>query len=258
MSFASHAIRSCSIRYTNISNAYFKKEMIDEVEKTFGVDERVLLDISDVSTIVEIGSEWKKFAAGSYDTEALSAGETETPKVTSTNEIEQNDKNTDADDVLVEGVARINLWDSDGKRQVELAYIKDQDGLLLGYDQFSHLKKNSGDEDDKREKNGNATTSKKESVEPQSKSLIGKVGECNFHVNPQTTKYIQIFALYRSPLEDSDITNSKAPAEASPSNKVMFYSSLIPMEKVKIQDNVVAADDDDKGHSREINEQKSS
>uniref|UniRef100_A0A7S3VDS3 GCK domain-containing protein n=1 Tax=Chaetoceros debilis TaxID=122233 RepID=A0A7S3VDS3_9STRA len=272
-------------RYTSISNAYFQKEMIDKVEDTFEVDERVLLDIKDVSTIVEIGSDWKKVVAGNSSSD---------------NDIEeQKDKHVNVDDVLVEGVARINLWDPEGERQVELAYIKDQDGLLLGYDQFSYLKKNSGDENENDNDNDNDDG---DNSEPQSKGVIGKVGECNFHVNPETTKSIQIFALYRSTVEgsdipkasvegnsdipkasveedsdipkasvedsdiqkasveDNDIPNTEAPAEASTSNKVMFYSSLIPMDKVKVQDivEVQVADDGDKGHSRETDESKTS
>uniref|UniRef100_A0A7S3VE73 GCK domain-containing protein n=1 Tax=Chaetoceros debilis TaxID=122233 RepID=A0A7S3VE73_9STRA len=262
-------------RYTSISNAYFQKEMIDKVEDTFEVDERVLLDIKDVSTIVEIGSDWKKVVAGNSSSD---------------NDIEeQKDKHVNVDDVLVEGVARINLWDPEGERQVELAYIKDQDGLLLGYDQFSYLKKNSGDENENDNDNDNDDG---DNSEPQSKGVIGKVGECNFHVNPETTKSIQIFALYRSTVEgsdipkasvegnsdipkasveedsdipkasveDNDIPNTEAPAEASTSNKVMFYSSLIPMDKVKVQDivEVQVADDGDKGHSREKDESKTS
>jgi len=125
------------------------------VEKAINEDEKVLLDNIAISSIVQVGSEW--------------------------NDVDKTQGKELADDedaTLVEGIAKINLWDGKSLRPIEIAYVKDQDGTLLGYEQFFDYKKSI---------KGNALSEEQRS----------KVGACNFHVNPSTTKSIQIFALYR-------------------------------------------------------------
>ena len=72
-------------RYTLISNDFFQHEMVGEVEKGIREDEKVLLDNVDISTIVQVRSEW--------------------------NEVDKTEEKELADDedaTLVEGIAKIN------------------------------------------------------------------------------------------------------------------------------------------------------
>lgn len=184
-------------RYTLIANDFFQHEMIGEVEKAINEDEKVLLDNIAISSIVQVGSEW--------------------------NEVDKTQGKELADDedaILVEGIAKINLWDGKSLRPIEIAFVKDQDGTLLGYEQFFDFKKSI---------KGNA-------LGEQS----SKVGACNFHVNPSTTKSIQIFALYRDQEELSIIEeDTKSPnaeiAKPKERKQALFYSNLVDMKNVPVQ-----------------------
>jgi hypothetical protein len=127
----------------------------------------------------------------------------------------------DEDAILVEGIAKINLWDGETSRPIEIAFVKDQDGTLLGYEQFFDFKKTMKDS-------------------ASSEGQSSKVGACNFHVNPSTTKSIQIFALYRerkeeAAIEDIDETNKEEEAKPKERKQNLFYSALVDMDRVPVQ-----------------------
>ena len=185
-------IQSYRNRYTIIANNFFQKELIAEVEKEIKEDEKVLLEGFDVSSIIQVGHEW--------------------------NDIDKTPGKELADDedaTLVEGVARINLWDNKGSRPIEIAYVKDQDGNLLGYDQFFDFKKSIKDDEENS----------------------AKVGACNFHVSG-STQSIQIFALYRDmKKEDSTDAKSDTKGEVAPEERTqkLFYSKSLSMETIPVQ-----------------------
>jgi Cobalamin biosynthesis protein CobT (nicotinate-mononucleotide:5, 6-dimethylbenzimidazole phosphoribosyltransferase) len=203
-------------RYTLISNNFFQNEMIAEIENGIDEEEKILLDNFDVKSIVQIGNDWSK--------------------------ADPLQEISDDDDVpLVEGVVSINLWDANQSRPIEIAFVKDQDGTLLGYEQFFDFKK---------QLNGKVT----EDLDDN----IGKVGGCIFHANPATTKSIQIFALYRNreTTDESDAnsnddavvhdhasdidSNRKSQDESKETRPVggkqaLFYSKLLTMEEIPIQ-----------------------
>ena len=168
-------VQSYRNTYTLISNAFFQKELIDEIEKTVNENEKVILKNIDVSSIIQISHEWWD---GFDDSSDNDDHDTNLPTA-------NHEKVVDA--ALVEGLARINLYDGD--KPIEVAYVKDQDGNLLGYDQFTDFKK--------------SLISKEESSSESDSNPAQKVAQCNFHVNPDTTKGIQIFALYKM-LEDDE------------------------------------------------------
>ena len=151
--------------YTLISNDFFQHELIQEIEKGVKENEKVLLENIDTSSIIQINNDWWGGKTNEKNTGASSANEEDGPQ----------------DALLVEGLARINLFD--GQKPIEAAYIKDQDGNLLGYDQFTEFKKSIGSKDEN---------------DDSQISNDSKVGQCNFHVSPDTTKTIQIFALYKA------------------------------------------------------------
>ncbi len=212
-----------TFRYTLISNDFFQKEMIEEIEKSIEKDEMVLLDSIDLSSIVQVGSSWKK---EHVDNNVKTAqGSSELPVfLAKDNDSQENTP----DDILVEAVARINMWDRNSDRHIEIAYVKDQDGTLLGYDQFSDFKKSVKE------------MRKNDVKETEKKKLTDKVGTCNFHVNPNTTKSIQIFALYRDkeevPVEktNNEHINEKE-GDDEKKRRTLFYSPLISMNDVPIQ-----------------------
>lgn len=202
-------------RYTLISNNFFQNEMIAEIENGIDEEEKILLDNFDVKSIVQIGNDWSK--------------------------ADPLQEIMDDDDVpLVEGVVSINLWDANQSRPIEIAFVKDQDGTLLGYEQFFDFKK---------QLNGKVAEDLDEN--------IGKVGGCIFHANPATTKSIQIFALYRNRetgesdansnddvvvhdhASDTD-SNRKSRDESKETRpaggkQALFYSKLLTMEEIPIQ-----------------------
>ena len=185
-------IQSYRNRYTIIANNFFQKELIAEVEKEIMEEEKVLLEGFDVTSIIQVGHEW--------------------------NDIDKTPGKELADDedaTLVEGVARINLWDNKGSRPIEIAYVKDQDGNLLGYDQFFDFKKSIKDDQENS----------------------AKVGECNFHVSG-STQSIQIFALYRD-MKKEDSTDAKPDDKDEVAleerTQKLFYSKNLSMETIPLQ-----------------------
>lgn len=197
-------IQSYRNTYTLISNDFFQKELIDEIEKNIGENEKVLLDDIDASSIVQLSKEW--WGDGNSSDDANSVG----------------DENSE-DPILVEGVARINLFDGD--KPIEVAYIKDQDGKLLGYDQFSEFKKSI-----------DAGSNSDDSNSAQ------KVAQCNFHVSPESTKAIQIFALYKG-TDDQDDNKSETKKEPESSTntsttvqkqpqQMLYVSSLVQLSEL--------------------------
>lgn len=198
-------------RYTLISNAFFQDEMIKEIENGVEEGEKILLDNFNLSSIVQISDEWNKKG-------------------------EDKEIQDDEDIPLVEGVVSINLWDIQESRPIEIAFVKDQDGNLLGYEQFYDFKKSLNGNQDPDENNA------------------GKVGGCIFHASPETTKSIQIFALYRNHNDESqresdarvnhqvlkeNIDDKDQMEECiSKRKQTLFYSELLPMEEIPIQGKV--------------------
>lgn len=189
-------------RYTLISNDFFQKEMIDEVESSIEEKNKVLLDGTEIASFLQVGSDWNDFDLS-----------------------ERREVDKDEDVTLVEGVARINLWDAKTSRPIEIAYVRDQNGTVLGYEQFFDFKKRIKDNQE---------------IDRES----GAVGICNFHVNPNSTLSLQIFALYRE--EDKKDTTKVENAVAKNGDndgdhslpepkETLFFSKVISMDDVPIQ-----------------------
>ena len=197
-------------RYTLISNSFFQKELIEDIESHISDDERILLDNIDPASIVTLGEDWHE-AKSMIESTALETSATD-------------ENSIDKDDVLATGIARINLWDQKGDCPIEVAYVKDQDDKLLGYDQFFNFKKSikSGEDEDD--------------------SLKKKVGACNFHVNPDTTKSIRIYALYRTSEESTDDTQKdNASIDQDSTNRkkevqTLYYSAPIDIDKIPVKE----------------------
>jgi len=227
-------IQSHRNTYTLISNKFFGDEFVDVVEKGIAEQDKVCLgDSGGDGSSSSSSIDWKQFVEfqtdGWLDDESEEA-KSEQPVVVATGE------DGDADAILVEGVARINLWDSDGTRRIDLAYVRDQDGLLLGHERFTTSKaamddetsrgggEGGGDDTGETTKEGTTTTGDDNKIEEEngntnndrtnnnkSDSIRSKitVGHCSFHVSPGSTKAIQIFALYGSKDKSDEFGNSE-------------------------------------------------
>jgi hypothetical protein len=197
-------------KYTLISNSFFQKELIEDVESHISDDERVLLDNIDPASIVILNEDW-------YEAKAIAES-------ASSETSETDASSMDKDDVLASGIARINLWDQKGDCPIEVAYVKDQDDKLLGYEQFFDFKKSI------------------KSGEYKDGSLKKKVGSCNFHVSPETTKAIRIYALYRTGEEAIDDTPvDDTPQDQDPTTrkndvKTLYYSTPIGIHTIPVQE----------------------
>ena len=132
--------------------------MIDPVEQSIEDHDRILLDLDgsgkdvNLRNLVQLEKEWKSLKDQDEDQHKTTENGTKEKEVF-------DDQTKDV--TLVEGVARINLWqqlaaaESEGgedneklsskatSRPIEIAFIRDQDGTLLGYEQFFYFKKSN-------------------------------------------------------------------------------------------------------------------
>ncbi len=86
-----------------------------------------------------------------------------------------------------------------GRGQIEVAYIKDQQGRLLGFDSFNSTKK---------EKNVDSSDGNNPGEESASTNTT-IIGECTFHIVPGETTSIVAYAIYR----DTTTTTTTATAK---------------------------------------------
>jgi hypothetical protein len=98
-------------------------------------------------------------------------------------------------------------------RPIEVAYVKDQNGTVLGFDSFSkqrqEMVKGSDDEDDSIDDN---------EAKPPAAAAAQKTGECTFHIIPGVTTSIVAYAVYRGDKDDGLLRED-----------VLFYTPEIPL-----------------------------
>jgi hypothetical protein len=100
---------------------------------------------------------------------------------------------------LINAHARFHLSDPDGRSPIEVAYLRDQNGMLLGFDSFSKAKRGTGEDDaggvsdNVDDVNVAVGAGDRESTS----SSIPKDGECTFHIIPGETTSIVAYAVYR-------------------------------------------------------------
>lgn len=94
---------------------------------------------------------------------------------------------------LINAYAKFSLVDPSNGQPIEVAYIKDQKGRLLGFDSFTKRAAENtnegGDDDD--------TTGKETSG-------LSLDGECTFHIVPGETTSIAAYAIYRGAKKEDE------------------------------------------------------
>jgi len=158
----------------------------------------------------------------------------------------QDIQEDDEDFILVENSIKINLYDFQNSNKdsssnndddtttttqtalpITIAYVKDQDGNLLGYEEFNDWKKarrvkqeeessTSTDESNSSDTTTNSSSKEQEDENsqkgaddaPRGVSASATVGQCLFSMIPQKTTAIQFFALYESDVPPTQIGSS--------------------------------------------------
>jgi hypothetical protein len=220
--------------YTLISNAFYRDDMIRPLESTIRSDMRLpypLAPSGNVHDVDEIDDVVRGYVVVKYHGVEIDLGnwkehvdadiEDDDVVVDDGNERDVVDRaNADvanrpippasnpAEPHLINAVARFRLVDPscDGRRPIEVAYVMDQNGTLLGFDSFAKAKRrerageggtvddahdgaNASDENDSENETmaGTTTTTPSSSTE----------GECSFHIVPGETTSIVAYAIYR-------------------------------------------------------------
>jgi hypothetical protein len=93
---------------------------------------------------------------------------------------------------LINAYAKFRLTEPDTGNPIEVAYIKDQRGRLLGFDSFSKR-----DTDDKNESDMHAEQNKVHDGSTMEQNKMHD-GECTFHIVPDETTSVAAYAIYRS------------------------------------------------------------
>ena len=115
---------------------------------------------------------------------------------------------------LINGYAKFPLKDPSSGEPIEVAYIKDQEGRLLGFDSFTKKKSDSDNEngDNENSSEDDETTDESE-------------GECTFHLVPGETSIITAYAIYRGKRIGDDGESIR--------EDTLYYTSEIPLPGTK-------------------------
>jgi len=192
--------------YTLISNSFYRNDYIDPLELSIP-DERCVpfrRTMKEEGGVVkfhgveiDLGN-WKEYIEADNDERIHEAVA----------------KSSSAEPHLINAYARFHLMDPDNNhRPIEVAYVKDQNGTVLGFDSFSkqreEMVKGSDDEDDSID-DSETKISASEATQ--------KTGECTFHIIPGVTTSIVAYAVYRGDKDDGLLRED-----------VLYYTPEIPL-----------------------------
>lgn len=251
--------------YTLITNKLYQDMFIDNIEKN--IDEKNKVYFGDVNPLKFLDINRLAYYVNRKECfhETLS-----TANKASNMKPHLKDRN---DTDLVSAFVSINLIDSFSGKEIDIAYVRDQDGKILGFEQFSSIKKereerlnnqrqndNSDSQQNLTQVNSQYNTSTNENKnddiinypyfnKTKEESNIGKLA---FYISPETTDSIQVFALYKknsnSKFESNRVaTINLLPGKeekkrkeiveeegASKSDETLYYSSIISLDHIKL------------------------
>lgn len=191
--------------YSLISNDFYQKDYVDPLEDAVLESNRQQFSKSDAEigendgyvlkfngVEVDLGN-WREHVEADADVDGGDLDEEQTP-------IPHGDEPQ-----LINAYAKFQLTDPKSGEPIEVAYIKDQQGRLLGFDSFTKQKSaenEDSDADDERSDESNE-------------------GECTFHLVPGETTTVKAYAIYRGQREVDD---GKSIREDN-----LYFTSEIPL-----------------------------
>ena len=134
---------------------------------------------------------------------------------------------------LVNAYAKFQLTHPTNGKPIEVAYIKDQKGRLLGFDSFTKSKEDNA-------ASGSPTDDEMVHNSDEEKSTAAPVsndGECTFHIVPGETTSITAYAIYRGDVvkKKKDETNEEEEGggDVGMREDFMFTTPEIPLPGMK-------------------------
>ena len=277
-------VQKYSNTYTLITNAFYQEQYIDETEDGLAEGARVLEEgVWSAGTNVNltlwdefVTKEEERMAAFPSDDEVEEAiglarahllkegggeGEGEAGAGAAASAPAPAPAPTPApeDPELVAASARIVLRDPVSGYPIDLAYVRDQDGNVLGFEQFTKEKEAmgvGGDDDGNGGDGAGEGGAGDEDGEDRPRAAAGVGGEmekekeekaaptvsiCGFHIEPGVTTAVRVFALYREDVPDAAAMEGVAAAgetgdakEVAPRKAAekLYYSQAIPLKSV--------------------------
>ncbi|KAL9187664.1 hypothetical protein ACHAXT_006042 [Thalassiosira profunda] len=179
--------------YSLISNAFYQKDYIDPLEDTIPDGRRACFAASrhqagypllkfDGGVEIDLGN-WREHVEADADE---ANGELEEEEPTPKPPIEEPH--------LINAYAKFRLTDPNSGRPIEVAYVKDQAGRLLGFDSFSKRDDSGGGDDDGTHEKGGVGGM-------EATAAAAHEGECTFHIVPGETTSVTAYAIYRGMAE---------------------------------------------------------
>ena len=197
--------------YSLISNDFYQKDYVDPLEDAvlesnrqqfsksnaeIGENDGYVIKFNGVE--VDLGN-WREHVEADADVDSGDViDEEETPSIPNGDEPH-----------LINAYAKFQLTDPESGEQIEVAYIRDQKGRLLGFDSFT--KKKSSDDENVDDESSN---------EDDERADESNEGECTFHLVPGETTIITAYAIYRGRRgDDGDSVREDN----------LYYTSEIPL-----------------------------
>jgi len=161
----------------------------------------------------------------------------------------------DGNDIdLISAFVTINLVDTLSGREIDIAYVRDQDGKILGFDQFTNTKRERKElikkqgHIDNLDSQGHILQMNNEHDNMSERKDVKNIGKFTFYINPETTNSIQVFALYKDNIssmhehveeviENSlEMKNNEFVKEENirKSDETLYYSSIISLDDIKL------------------------
>ncbi|KAL3799025.1 hypothetical protein HJC23_005164 [Cyclotella cryptica] len=212
--------------YSLISNAFYQKDYVDPLEESVpdhkrrpftkmdaAIGEKEGYVVKFMGAEVDLGN-WREHVEAQAE-EDFSVDEEEEEEKASQRETTHKKM---VDPHLINAYAKFKLTEPKTGNPIEVAYIKDQKGRLLGFDSFS--KRESAPENDEDEEQMH---SGREKVHDGSTMEHGKIhdGECTFHIEPGETTSVAAYAIYRSKKVDDKGEEQR--------EYLLYYTPHIPL-----------------------------
>lgn len=232
--------------YTLITNALYQDMFIDDIEKN--VDDINKVYFGDVNPLSFLDlNEWLNRVKQKKN----SHGE----RVTVKNNYQIKQHLKDGNDIdLISAFVTINLVDTLSGREIDIAYVRDQDGKILGFDQFTNTKRERKElikkqgHIDNLDSQGHILQMNNEHDNMSERKDVKNIGKFTFYINPETTNSIQVFALYKDNIssmhehveeviENSlEMKNNEFVKEENirKSDETLYYSSIISLDDIKL------------------------